>query len=155
MGSDHSDPSCRRKGEPTFERWEEIFDIMKVTIPIMLVLYAVLLMLVGHNVLRFMIRSEQLRSLQLAYFYFLITIVVIIRVYQTSVIFLVTDHGANNHSCFTSGQYWQIMIADSVASNFELLVGIQQTGAMAELYFMIKKLVLIINFDSASLGNSL
>ena len=67
--------------QATLDRWDDILQINKVTIPIMLTLYFSIFVLSGHNVVRFMIRGKQLRSYQLASFYSFIGIIVILRSY--------------------------------------------------------------------------
>ena len=71
--------------QETLDRWDSILQINEVTIPIMLTLYFSIFVLSGHNVVRFMIRGKQLRSYQLASFYGFISIIIILRCYQSCI----------------------------------------------------------------------
>ena len=64
---------------------------LRWSISIMYCFYAVLLAAIIHNIVRFVIGQKRYRFFHIAYFYILVTLVVVVRVIWFSFIFIVTE----------------------------------------------------------------
>ena len=128
---------------------DEIYNVLLDTIPVMLTLFTLVLALLAHNIVRFMCVGDSLRNLNVAYFYFLVFVACCFRIACQTMILLITREGAESgaEGIPTPEQKKVVLYTNSLASYAELLIGVQQTGSMAELYLMIKQTTLALQYD--------
>ena len=91
----------------------------------MYVSYALLLAFLVHNVVRFVVMQKRYRFFHIAYFYILVTFIVIMRVAWFSLVLADTrDSDARSEGKLTDKEMIRIFYIDCFASYAELLIGI-------------------------------
>ena len=105
---------------------DEIYNVLLDTIPVMLTLFILVLVLLAHNIVRFMCIGDSLRNLNVAYFYFLVFVACCFRIACQTVILLITKEGAENDAdgIPTAEQKIVVLYTNSLASYAELLIGV-------------------------------
>lgn len=104
--------------------------------------YAGLLGVLLHNIIRFVYMQRRYRFFHIAYFYMLVTLIVLMRVIWFAFILIITTKDQLGELSIEQQQ--AIFLADVMATYLELLLGIQQACSMFELFLMIRKSVLSI-----------
>ena len=119
----------------------EIEKIIKITVPVMLFFFAMLLLLLIHNTFRFIFFGKQLRSFQVCYFYCLVGLAVGLRSVCMS-LQLSTAYSSN----IGIDRARAVQITDYLATYAELVVGVQQASSMTELYFQLQNILLVYTY---------
>ena len=137
----------------------DVNQILQITIPIMLALYVVLGGTILHNIVRYICKGQQLRSFQVGFLYSLILVVILVRVCWFSLILHLTiscmpDEIEDNPNLTENALSEFIYLLDMTATYGELLIGMQQASAMAELYLLIKNTTLVFGFKQKTLDQT-
>jgi hypothetical protein len=106
----------------------------------MLVLYVVLFVAALHNAIRYVVIGKRFGNFHITYFYVLVFLCLIARILWLSLILCVVFLNDNQETYvyFSDGMQTMIYETDHFASYIELLIGIQQTSCMYEIYLLIK-----------------
>ena len=102
----------------------------------MFALYAILIFVVIHNVIRYVIGQQRYKFFHIVYFYVLVFLCIATRVVWFAQILQITymyDDIDTDHKYLKKENVW---IVDDVGSYLELLLGIQQIESMFEIYLM-------------------
>ena len=101
---------------------EDINKQLELGICAMYICYAILIAAITHNIVRFVILQKRYLNFNIAYFYVVVSMIVIVRVTWFSLIF----HSIyQNYAPIPEGGLKKIYYADVIATYLELLLGIQ------------------------------
>ena len=75
-----------------YQEPSQVNEILEITCPIMLVLYALLFAVVSHNTVRFVWREDRHKNFYIMYFYLLVYVIVVLRVTWLILILCVTSN---------------------------------------------------------------
>ena len=96
--------------------------VLEVTIAVMFVCYGGLLCAVLHNIIRFVFMQQRYRFLHIAYFYALVSLVILTRLFWLGIIFGIAYR--HQDTSLSESQKVAVFSADIVATYLELLLGV-------------------------------
>ena len=113
----------------------------------MFVMYAILFAAAVHNTVRFLSQGERYKNFHITYFYVLVYLVIILRIVWLSFILDAISMYPDSSEKYNPHSIFEL---DVIATYLELLIGIQQTGSMFELYLMIKETKTMVSSERNS-----
>lgn len=108
-----------------YQEPERVNEILEITCPIMLVLYALLFAAVSYNTVRFVYRDDRHKNFYIMYFYSLVYVIVVLRVTWLVLILCVTNnYYVGQEQLVADPLTKSIYYIDMIATYCELLTGI-------------------------------